>query len=148
MNCFCTLFINSRHNADLPVSMFSYRSISQFDFTDNESPERLAMRSRLEMKGILQSADRPRYWWNINTDGKVSGSDIDEHIAWLVARVRPGRLLNELSAAGYGYFFSVFWPGNGTGGGPLITLRTVEMLASHRAELGVGFYYDDASGAG
>lgn len=130
----------------MPASIFPRHLIRKFDFTDNESPERIAMRSRMEMQGILQPVDRPRYWWHINTDGKVPGNDVHEHLAWLVGCMRPGRLLSELGAAGYEYSFSAFWPGNGTGGGPLITLRAAEILVLHQAELGIGFYYENAIG--
>lgn len=46
---------------------------------------------------------------------------------------------------GYKYYFSVFWGGNGTGGGPFITSETSALLAEHEAEIEICFYYEDAS---
>lgn len=145
MRCYCTLHINSRHRPELPAGMFLGKALRSIEFTDNESPERVARRDRLSAKGIVHHSDLPRYWWQLDSDGKVSGDDVHAHLAWLVAQLRKDKLLSELKAGDYQYWFSVFWPGNGTGGGPLVTRQAVELLARHEAELGVGFYYEEAT---
>jgi hypothetical protein len=33
--------------------------------------------------------------------------------------------------------------GNGTGGGPLIELRSLDILAKHRVEIGIAFYLEE-----
>jgi hypothetical protein len=96
----------------------------------------------MSAKGFMPRPNLPRYWWHFNSDGKVSEDDIHTHLLWMLAQLRKGRLLSELGLAGYQYWFSVFWQSNGTGGGPLITQQTAELLLRHKADLGIGFYLE------
>lgn len=142
MNCYCTLHINSSDHEQLPSEMFLKKALKRIEFRDNESPERRARRERMSAKGIFQRSDLPRYWWHLDSSGKVVGDDIQAHLLWILAQLRKDKLLCELDLAGYQYWFSVFWEGNGTGGGPLITQRTIELLLRHKADLGIGFYLE------
>lgn len=145
MSCYCTLHINSTAHAQLPADLFLAKSLRNFSFTDNESAERRARRARLSAQGINARPNLPRYWWQMDTDGIVDGTDIHAHVYWLLAQLKKGRLLCELAAHGYEYWLSVYWGGNGTGGGPLITRETIEMLKLHDTQMGISFYYKDGS---
>ena len=63
-------------------------------------------------------------------------------LLWILDRIKSDLPLYQVLGDGFEYWFSLFWQGNGTGGGPLIALRTLELLVFHRAELGVAFYAD------
>lgn len=80
----------------------------------------------------------------MDTNGKVDSDDLRDHLSWLLNRLKRGKLLTDLSLQGFEYYFSVFWGGNGTGGGPLITREALAMLTLHGAEMGVCFYYEEA----
>lgn len=140
MTCYCTLHINSNDHAQLPPGMFLSKSLKSIEFTDNESPERRARRERMLAKGIPQRPHLPRYWWQLDSNGKAYGDDVYAHLVWILAQLKKGRLLSDLNPAGYQYWFSVFWEGNGTGGGPLIAQDTMGLLLQHKADLGLGFY--------
>jgi hypothetical protein len=144
VTCYCTLHINSSDHAILPKDLFPSSAAKKFRFTDQQSPERKASRQRLRMQGLALSEDRARYWWHLNTDGRVMGDDIHVHISWLVGQLAKGQRLAALKAQGYHCWFSMFWGGNGSGGGPLITHEAMALLTLHEAELGVGFYYEEA----
>ena len=141
---YCTLFISSRTHAALPSSIFLASAIRAADFSDNMSPERVASRARLQKAGIQQRPDVPRYWWHLDTNGKVDSDDLRDHLIWLLNLLKRGKLLTDLSLQGFEYYFSVFWGGNGTGGGPLITREALAMLTLHGAEMGICFYYQEA----
>ena len=140
MDTFCTLEINSEHLSKLPQGLFLANTLGHIVFTDNSSSERLAMRARMAARGFAQATNHPRYWWQLCSDGFVEHKEIHSHLIWILEHLRKGKLLSELGEAGFQYWFSVFWEGNGTGGGPLITLKATELLVRHKAEMGVSFY--------
>lgn len=145
MTCYCTLFIRSDDRSELPSEIFSQSSLEKFDFTDEESPERHQTRKRLDAAGIRRRPDLPRYGWVLETNGKVHSTSIEDHIKSLLSCLNNERRLGDLKSMGYKYYFSVFWGGNGTGGGPFITSETSALLAEHEAEIEICFYYEDAS---
>ena len=140
---YCTLFIRSKNDGILPSSVFLASAIKSATFSDNRSPERVASRARLRKAGIAQRAGVPRYRWHLDTHGKVNSDDLGDHLGWLLNRLKKGKGLTDLRNQGFEYYFSVFWGGNGTGGGPLITREALAMLALHEAEIGVCFYYEE-----
>lgn len=144
MTCYCTLIIHSSDHASLPVGVFRGSAIKKFEFTDQESAERRASRQRMRAAGFREHPNLPRYWWNLDTKGRVAGDDVHIHLAWLLGQLAKGSLLSALTAQGYTYWFSMFWGGNGTGGGPLITHEAVALLSLHGAEMGVSFYHEQA----
>lgn len=141
---YCSLFISSRTHSALPSSTFLASAIRTANFSDNMSPERVALPARLRKAGLEQRPDAPRYSWSLDTNGKVDSDDLRDHLIWLLNRLKKGKLLTDLSLQGFKYHFSVFWGGNGTGGGPLITHEAMAMLTLHGAEMGVCFYYQEA----
>lgn len=145
MTCYCTLFIRSDDRSELPSEIFSQSSLEKFDFTDEESPERRQTRKRLDAAGIRRRPDLPRYGWVLDTNGTVFSTSIEDHIKSLLSCLNNERSLGDLKSMGYKYYFSVFWGGNGTGGGPFITSETLALLAGHEAEIEICFYYEDAS---
>ena len=142
MTCYCTLHISSRDKAVLPAELFLASSSKAMIFVDQETPTRRASRARLHAQGILSRPDLPRYGWQLDTNGRVKGDTLHEHLNWIVGRLRSGKLLVELKTQNYDYWFSIFWGGNGTGGGPLITREATAILTRHDAPMGVGFYYE------
>ena len=145
MTCSCTLFIRSNERSELPSEVFLQSSLENFDFTDEESPERRKSRTRLEAAGIRRRRDLHRYWWVLDTNGTVFSTSIEDHIKSLLSCLNNKRSLGDLKSMGYEYYFSVFWGGNGTGGGPFIKIETLALLAEHEAEIEICFYYEDAS---
>lgn len=111
-------------------------------FVDHESPEVRERRMRVRSKLGLKDAAIPRYHWQLSSDGFVSSDDIHEHLLWLFERLQSDQPLSQLLETDFEYWFSVFWQGNGTGGGPLITLQTADLLVRHKAEMGVAFYVE------
>ncbi len=137
---FCTLHIRSGERSSLPARFFRPVKETGLVFKDLHAEAALARRARLREQLGLDDVALPRYYWRLCTENRVAGDDIHDHIQWLLACVRDGHRLLELKEAGYAYWLSVFWTGNGTGGGPLIDLPTVHILAREQISMGIGFY--------
>jgi hypothetical protein len=114
-------------------------SPNDWDFVDYESPAKRAQLARLRKIGLARQRP-PRYRWHINTDGKVDSCELDEHVAWVVSKIRPKSVLSDLKVLGYGYWLQFYWEGGGTGGGPRVTPTVARELAKHDVELRIGFY--------
>jgi hypothetical protein len=127
----------------LPEDLLKPGKYENIDFVDSESPELRARRNRVRAKLGLKRAQIARYQWKVISDGKVENDDIDEHLKWLLGNFEDGIKLTERLGPEFQCWISVFWLGNGTGGGPLLTIRSMEILLHHRIEIGVAFYLDD-----
>ena len=103
-----------------------------------------ASRERVRKKLGLEIVSIPRYHWRLSSDGFVDGDDIYDHFKWIFGLIQPGRPLFQQLGQDFQYGMSVFWSGNGTGGGPLLTLEVAELLVFHRMDIGVCFYLDEA----
>jgi hypothetical protein len=142
MTVFCTLHIRSDVHAELPGGFLLSRKRTKIDFVDNSSPEMRERRSRVRSKLGLKDVAIPRYHWRLSSEGAVTSDDIHEHLLWILGRISSELSMNQSLGSGFEYWFSVFWQGNGTGGGPLITLQTAELLVRHKAEMAVSFYVE------
>lgn len=140
VNIFCTLHIRSNLHAALPCGFLRSANAINPEFVDNDSPDVRARRERVRKKLGLEDISLPRYHWRLSSDGFVDSDDIYDHLAWIFELIHPGRPLFQQLGQEFEFWISVFWEGNGTGGGPLFTLRVAELLVFHRVEMGVGFY--------
>ena len=142
MAVFCTLHIRSNVHGVLPDGFLLSRKKAKVEFLDHASPEVRERRMRLRGKLGLEEVALPRYHWRLSSDGSVASDDIHEHLLWILDRVKSDLPLYQSLGNDFEYWFSIFWQGNGTGGGPLITLPTSELLVRHKAEMGVAFYVE------
>lgn len=142
MTVFCTLHIRSNVSAALPDGFVLARKTTKVEFVDHASPEVRERRMRVRSKLSLEDVALPRYHWWLSSESFVNSDDIHEHLLWVFDRVKSDLPLSQSLGSDFEYWFSVFWQGNGTGGGPLITLQTSDLLVRHRAEMGVAFYVE------
>ena len=142
MTVACTLHIRSNVYAELPSGFLRPRKKAKFVFVDNLSPEMLERRGRVRRRLGLDDVAIPRYHWRLSSDGLVSGDDLHKHLQWLLGHIQSEHAINDLLGASFAYWFAASWTGNGTGGGPLISLASAELLVRHRAEMGVAFYLE------
>ena len=91
---------------------------------------------------LVQSNDLPRYCWTLSSDNEVAGSDLYEHICWLLAHFECGVVLRDSHRYGIKCELSFYWGGGGTGGGPTISPELSELLQRHQIALDIGFYYE------
>lgn len=139
---FCTLHIRSNDHGTLPAPLMAGASGVKFEFVDNQAPEQRARRARVRGKLGLGDVEIPRYHWQLRSEESVSADDIYAHVQSILAQLGVDRSLGEMLDSGYEFWFSVFWQGNGTGGGPLITQQMAALLMMHKVDLGIGFYLD------
>lgn len=142
MAVFCTLHIRSNLHADLPRGFLRRRKKMNLEFVDNNLPESRARVERMRKFPWFQDIQRPRYHWRLSSEKFVNDDDLYKHLMWVFERVRPNYLLSQLEDAGFEYWLSVFWQGNGTGGGPLITHKVAQLLTRHKVDMGVAFYLE------
>lgn len=140
MTAFCTLHIRSDQHAQLPEGFVRSRKRIKFEFVDQLAPDVSERRIRVRRKLGLDDVAVPRYHWRLSTEGFLESDDIHQHLLWIFDRIKSDVPLIESLGSSFDYWVSIFWQGNGTGGGPLITLQTTDLLAHHRAEMGVAFY--------
>lgn len=143
MSTFCTLHITSESSSTLPSGFLNPGGKSDVDFVDLESPQASATRKRVRAKLGLRDVQIPRYRWQLCSDDFVTSDDIYDHLTWIFNCIQPAHALFEHLGEGYTYWLSTFWAGNGTGGGPMIELRSLDILAKHRVEIGIAFYLED-----
>ncbi len=143
MTYFCTFFLRSDDSA-APSKLFIPEVLGALDFEDNNSPARLASVQRLQGVGFILRNDLPRYGWLLDTRDKVDPDEIDPfvHVSWLLSKLKAGVSLFEARKIGIESSLSFYWGGNGTGGGPMISVRLSELLVRHHINLDVGFYYE------
>jgi hypothetical protein len=143
--CFLTLNLMARGVAVLPQEIFLAKKLSLFEFIDDESPHRIAMRSRLTEKLDTKSMSdmaqgRFRYRWSLSSDGKVNSDELADHLHWMLSVFKAGRNLTDLDRYSIQHMISCFWRGNGTGGGPLLSPDFIETLNRQRTSFAVGCY--------
>lgn len=144
MTYYCTFFLRA-DESDAPSKIFVPDIVDVLDFEDNQSDFRLASAQRLRAAGFIARSDLPRYSWRLNTRDDVDAQESDPfiHVAWLLSKVKPGVRLAEANENGIESSLGFFWGGNGTGGGPFISVRLAELLARYQISLDIGFYYQD-----
>ncbi len=143
MRYYCTFFLRS-DDSDAPSKIFLPDVIDALDFQDNQSAARLATVQRLRAVGFVPRSDMPRYAWYLDTRETVDSTEFDPfvHVSWLLSQLKPGVLLAEARKKGIESSLGFYWGGNGTGGGPFISVRLSELLMRHQIGLEVGFYYE------
>jgi hypothetical protein len=142
-NIYCDLVISSRTNGELPNNVFLTQSLRQFEFIDNESPERAKLRLRWAQSGRTMNEFVSRFWWSISSRNHVNSNNLLDHVNWLLGNLKKNRSLLDSFSSDYVVCFSAFWgEGNGTGSGPTISCELAEKLASIRVPLEIGIYLD------
>jgi hypothetical protein len=144
MRYYCTFFICS-DDGDAPSKILVSDALGALDFVDNQSALRLATAERLRAVGFVRRNDLPRYKWFFDTREAVDSDEIDPlvHVSWLLFHLKPGISLAEARENGIETWLGFYWGGNGTGGGPFISVQLAELLARHQIGLDVGFYYEE-----
>ena len=148
MRYYCTFFLRSG-NKDAPSEIFLPAAIRALDFEDNQSPARMASAKRLSTAGFVKRNDLPRYVWYLDTREEV-GTDVCDpfmHVSWLLSQLKPGVLLAAARDHGIESSLGFYWGGNGTGGGPFISVILAELLVRYQIGLDVGFYHEDGTDA-
>ncbi len=139
---YCTLFLRS-DDKNAPSKVLVPDIIDTLDFDDLQSPARLASAQRWRAAGFVRRNDLPRYHWHFDTREAIKLDEFDPigHVSWLLSRLKPDASLEEARKNGIDCWLGFYWSGNGTGGGPLISVQLAELLARHKIALDVGFYY-------
>ena len=145
MKVFCTFHIWSDSQSALSENLLNLQAESEFDFVDNHSIDRQFRRARFRKKLGLDDAPIPRYHWKLCSNGFVEADDLHLHLQWVLGHIQANTPLSQLLGEEFTYWVSVFWGGNGTGGGPLIDMQITDLLAYHRLEMGVSFYLETES---
>jgi hypothetical protein len=139
MNYHCILYV--RTNLAKPSEeMLLPKRIQRIKITDRDSTEEknLAIRRKKNNLKIYQPF---RYFWLLSSDGKVAGSNVLEHINWILSNFKPAFRLAELKLAGAEYGLSFYWGGGvGTGHGPIVTPELAALLVKHEVTLDFGIY--------
>lgn len=96
--------------------------------------------------GFVRRADLPRFVWILESrdDDESAIFDLDEHVTRLLSQFKSIEVLDRARNRGVEAFLSLYYGGNGTGGGPFISPSLSEHLARYKMPLQVGFYYEDA----
>lgn len=144
MRYYCTFFLRS-DDRDAPSKIFIPDVVDALAFDDNQSAANLASAQRLRAVGFIRRSDLPRYSWHLDTRDEVDSDEIDPfvHVSWLLSKLRSGISLPEANKNGIESLLAFYWGGNGTGGGPFISVRLAELLVRHQINLDVGFYYEE-----
>jgi hypothetical protein len=144
MRYYCTFFLRS-DDADAPSKILAADVIGSLDFDDNRSEFNLASAQRWRAAGFIRRNDLPRYRWLFDTKEAVAADELDPfvHVSWLLSHLKPELSLAEARENGIETSLGFYWGGNGTGGGPFISVRLAELLARHQIGLDVGFYYEE-----
>lgn len=140
---FCTLHIHSHTQSTLPANFVPSNKKGNIEFVDCESQEIKNRRDRVRAKLGLGAAQIARYQWKLTSDGMVENDDIYSHLVWIFQNFEGSSSVLKVLGPDFTCWVSVFWSGNGTGGGPLLETKTMEMLLFHQIDLGVAFYLED-----
>lgn len=142
MRYYCTFFLRS-DSEDAPSELLLPSALELLNFDDNHSLERLASAQRMRATGFVPRSDLPRYVWYLDSREGVDESDFDlfVHVCWILSQLKPGVSLAEAGKRGIETLLGFYWSGNGTGGGPFVSVPLAELLVKHQIALDVGFYY-------
>ncbi|MDE2598514.1 MAG: hypothetical protein KGL40_02710 [Rhodocyclaceae bacterium] len=127
--------------------MFQAPALELLEVEDYLSPEKVASTERMRSAGFILRNDLPRFRWCLDTREKINAESFDlfAHVSWLLAQLKPSVSLEEARDRGVELFLSLYYAGNGTGGGPLISQELAELLAHRGISMQVGFYYEDSN---
>jgi hypothetical protein len=140
---YCSLVISSDTDRQLGVTVQKILGIVSNDVVDTQSPELIAARERLAKVLDNPPFSPPRYFWRSSSKDKIDSNELQDHVAWLLSQVKPGRSIREISDHGGSAFLTCFWAGNGRGGGPTLSSSLMRTIASHDVELQFDFYTED-----
>jgi hypothetical protein len=142
---YCTFFVRSDRE-DEAQALFQPHVLDLLDVQDNLSPMRVASAERMRAAGFIMRSDLPRFTWLLDTDGRFETETFDlfAHVSWLLGQLNPSVSLEDARSRGVESFLSLYYGGNGTGGGPYISQEVAELLVSHRIPMQVGFYYEES----
>lgn len=143
MTYYCTFFLRS-DDPDAASKILASNSVAELDFEDNYSEFNLARAQRWRAAGFIARSDLPRYRWLFHSKGSVDSDEIDPfvHVSWLMSQLKPDVSLAQAREDGIETSLGFYWGGNGTGGGPFISVRLAELLVRHEIDMDVGFYYE------
>jgi hypothetical protein len=139
------LFVRSDREGDAE-DLFQADVLELLDVEDNLSPLRMASAERMRAAGFVMRSDLPRFRWCLDTNGRFEAETFDllAHVSWLLGQLKPSVSLAEARTRGIECFVSLFYAGNGTGGGPYISQELAELLVRRDIPMQVGFYYEDS----
>jgi hypothetical protein len=139
MTYYCILYV--RTNLAKPSKeMLLPKRIQRIKITDRDSAEEKARAVRRQVD-TLKVYQPFRYFWLLSSDGKVSGSNVSEHIQRILSNFKPTFRLAELKLYGAEYGLSFYWGGGvGTGHGPIVTPELAALLIKHEVTLDIGIY--------
>ena len=142
---YCTLFVRSDRERDAE-ELFQADALELLDVEDSLSPLRIASAERMRSAGFIMRSDLPRFRWCLDTNGRFEEDTFDllAHVSWLLAQLKPSVSLADARTRGVESFLSLFYAGNGTGGGPYISQELAELLVRREIAMQVGFYYEDS----
>jgi hypothetical protein len=140
MTIYCSLHIRSEKNDRLPEELVLPCGDKLLKYIDHTAAERKELNSRLKV--LLGRIERGpiKHHWLLSTEGIVTSFDINEHLGWIFDQLSPRCDMDQLKLGGYDCVLSLYWEGNGMGGGPRISYETAERLVKHRVSLQIGFY--------
>jgi hypothetical protein len=139
------LFVGSDREGDAE-ELFQSDALELLDVEDNLSPLRIASAERMRAAGFIVRSDLPRFRWCLDTDGRFEEQTFNllAHVSWLLAQLKPSVSLAEARRRGVESFLSLYYAGNGTGGGPFISQELAQLLVRREIAMQVGFYYEDS----
>ena len=145
---YCTLVVRSDREGDAK-GLLKPEALALLELKDNFSPSALASAERLKAAGLVRRADLPRFSWFLDSRGGIESEvfDLQAHVAWLLSQFKSPASLDAARTRGLETFLSLYYGGNGTGGGPFISVALAELLARHKMNLQVGFYYEESDAA-
>jgi hypothetical protein len=142
---YCTLFVRSDRERDAE-ELFQAQALDLLEVEDNLSPMRMASAERMRSAGFVMRSDLPRFTWYLDTSERFKEDTFDlfAHVSWLLAQLKPSVSLGDARTRGVESLLSLYFGGNGTGGGPYISQKVAELLVRREIALQVGFYYEES----
>lgn len=142
---YCSLFVRSDREGEAEA-MFEQQALDLLQVEDSLSPSRLASAERLRSAGFVMRNDLPRFRWILDTRERFEEDTFNlfAHVSWLLAQIKPSVSLEDVRSRGVESFLSLYYGGNGTGGGPYISQEVAELLVRQRIAMQVGFYYEES----
>lgn len=142
---YCTLFVRSDREREAE-ELVQAHALELLEVEDNLSPMRIASAERMRAAGFVMRSDLPRFTWYLDTNHRFEEDTFDlfTHVSWLLAQLKPSVSLADARTRGVESFLSLFYAGNGTGGGPYISQEVAELLVRRELAMQVGFYYEES----
>jgi hypothetical protein len=129
---FAGLWVLSESDSSLSERVFELTGLACSNFYDHTES-----RARFEW-----AKKRPRYAWELSSEGHVSSPSISNHILWLFDQVRPGVVLDELTTRGYSVYVSCLWE-VGARSVTVLSKDAIARLASHRIQVEIDVFSVD-----